>query len=89
MEEEYRCDEGERKDEDDKRVTVEDNGGRLVLAMMRRSGGKKTTRTPSNPVNHPYTISAWCSTTLPPPQRATSWALKLVTWQRVDYEKER
>ena len=37
MEEEYRCDEGERKDEDDKRVTVEDNSGRLVSAMMRRS----------------------------------------------------
>jgi hypothetical protein len=47
------------------------------------------TRTLSDPVNHRYTISAWCSTTLPPPQRATSWALKLVTWQRVDYQKKK
>jgi hypothetical protein len=42
MEEEYRCDEGERKDKDDKRVAVEDNGGRLASAMMRRrvEGGR-------------------------------------------------
>jgi hypothetical protein len=34
MEEEYGCDEGERKDEDDERVTVEDNGICWVSGVM-------------------------------------------------------
>jgi hypothetical protein len=60
----------------------------LVSANDEKKGGGRMTRTLEDPVNHPYTISAWCSTTLPPPQRATSWALKPVTWQRVDCPKK-
>ncbi len=40
-------------------------------------------------MNHQCIVSAWCSTTLPPRQSATSWALKLVTCQRVDCKERR